>query len=71
MYIYTRIFHYSEKQVIQQATLLPVTEPGPKARPVVGCHIAGERALSRAQMVQQQTVSKFFDIMEKVLLEQG
>lgn len=69
MYIYTRIFHYSEKQVIQQATL--VISPGPKARPVSGCHVAGERAPSRAQMVQQPTVFKFFDIMEKVLLEQG
>jgi len=64
-------FQHSEKQVIQQARLSPVSEPGPKARRVA-CHIAGERALSRAaQMVQQPTVSKFFDIMEKVLLEQG
>lgn len=46
--------------------------PGPKARRVAaGRHIAGERALSRAQMVQHSPVSKFFDIMEKVLLEQG
>lgn len=48
-----------------------VIRPGPRARRVVCCHIAGERALSRAQMVQQPTVSKFLDIMEKVLLEQG
>lgn len=52
-------------------TSLPlVREPGPKARSVVR-HITGECALSRAQMVQQPTVFKFFDIMEKVLLEQG
>lgn len=66
-----RIFHYSEKQVIQQATLLLVIKPGPKARRVAGCHVAVERAPSRAQMLQQPTVFEFFDIMEKSLLEQG
>ena len=70
MYIYISIFHHSGKQVIQRASLLPFREPGPKARRV-GRRIAGERALSRAQMVQQPSVYKFFDIMEKVLLEQG
>ncbi len=71
MYIYLRIFHNLEKHVIQQATLLLVIKPGPKARRIAGCHVDGERAPSRAQMLQQSTVSKFFDIMEKSLLEQG
>lgn len=61
-------FHYSEKQVIQRDNAsAPSSQPGPKARRFV----AGDRALSRAQMVQQSLVSKFFDIMENVLLEQG
>lgn len=70
MCIFICIFHLSEKQVIQQTGLPLLSESGPKARRV-GCHIAGERALSCAQMIQQPSVYKFFDIMEKVLLEQG
>lgn len=49
---------------------LLLSEPGPSAR-LLACHIAGERALPCAQMVQQPTVYNSFDIMEKVLLEQG